>query len=539
MATCSSCRAFTNGGVVSNIDTYRWDGGANGAFEPDPHRLLPTAADCKTTGANDNSLRDRQLRNESRPHGRQQQTSKNGEAGQSLRSRAEFFEGGLNLTATGDSAASVSTRSWSDTRSSAESLTATLFDYSLGHLGRVRVDHLSRLRASRGPTTDSGVGHDRRSYRQRQPHRHWNLDVQRDDHVEHLSGPLGLATTSNCFSGGGAGRIASSGSQRSWQSVRLEPAVTITSAGRYCWRAVFSGDSGAGVPASSDARASECFQITPRQPTLSTTAVDANGDPIGTTAQTLGSTIYDKATLGNTANQPGSGGPTGSNGSINPTVAGAAAAGTITFKLYGPDADGVIADQAACTALPLATGFPPAGISVNVSGNNTYGGPPTVGFQPASPGFYYWKAEYSGNLPNTLTATHNGDCTASAEKVEILQLQPAISTAQSFVPNDSATITVAGGAGDLAGSVVFKLYVNDADCSGAAAYTTNPAISIASGTGSGTSRTVVSNNTTSYSTTGTTFHWVVEYTNTNPGHKNVTSACGVEHSSITIDNDGP
>ena len=22
--------AFTNGGVVSNIDTYRWDGGANG-----------------------------------------------------------------------------------------------------------------------------------------------------------------------------------------------------------------------------------------------------------------------------------------------------------------------------------------------------------------------------------------------------------------------------------------------------------------------------------------------------------------------------
>ena len=518
---------FTGGGDVSTVNVYRWNGGANGVLGETP---VASGVDCRsgTTGTDDPACG---AANRA-PITTSWQTAaftQNPKVGNTVPT-AQFFEAGINLTDENLGGKCFNTF-LADTRSSAE-LTATLFDFSGGQLGQCTSGTVTTPSITT-PTLIPASG---------------TLSVTDSATVTvtgvttfsgtvsfHLCGPS--ATQTLCSTGGvavGAAKpVTTSG-----QTV-VSDSATITSAGHYCWRADFSGDSGAGVPASSDARASECFQITPRQPTLSTTAVDANGDPIGTTAQTLGSTIYDKATLGNTANQPGSGGPTGSNGSINPTVAGAAAAGTITFKLYGPDADGVIADQAACTALPLATGFPPAGISVNVSGNNTYGGPPTVGFQPASPGFYYWKAEYSGNLPNTLTATHNGDCTASAEKVEILQLQPAISTAQSFVPNDSATITVAGGAGDLAGSVVFKLYVNDADCSGAAAYTTNPAISIASGTGSGTSRTVVSNNTTSYSTTGTTFHWVVEYTNTNPGHKNVTSACGVEHSSITIDNDGP
>ncbi len=105
----------------------------------------------------------------------------------------------------------------------------------------------------------------------------------------------------------------------------------------------------------------------------------------------------------------------------------------------------------------------------------------------------------------------------------IISLQPTIATAQSFVPNDSATITVAAGGGDLAGNVVFKLYVNDATCTGAAAYT-SPPIAITGGTGSTLSKTVLSNNTTSYGATGTTFHWVVEYTSTNPAHQAVTSA---------------
>ena len=109
-------------------------------------------------------------------------------------------------------------------------------------------------------------------------------------------------------------------------------------------------------------------------------------------------------------------------------------------------------------------------------------------------------------------------------------------TAQNFVPNNSATITVAdSGAGDLAGTVTFNLYVNDTDCSGTAAYTSD-AIDITTGSGSGTSRTVMSANAQAYDTDGTTFSWVVDFDSTNQAHLDVSSPCTNETSSITIDN---
>lgn len=112
-------------------------------------------------------------------------------------------------------------------------------------------------------------------------------------------------------------------------------------------------------------------------------------------------------------------------------------------------------------------------------------------------------------------------------------VQTAITTAQSFVPNDSATVTAPAGKGDLVGNVVFKLYDN-ATCSGTALYDSGN-VSIAGGTGTGLSRTVSSANTTAY-TTNKTFSWLVTYTSTNTGHLGVTSVCNDEKSSITIDN---
>lgn len=113
-------------------------------------------------------------------------------------------------------------------------------------------------------------------------------------------------------------------------------------------------------------------------------------------------------------------------------------------------------------------------------------------------------------------------------------LQPTITTAQRFVPNDSATVRVGSAdRGDLAGTVVFKLFNNTA-CSGTPLYTSG-AISIASGTGSGTTRTVRSSNTRAFSTS-MTFSWLVTFTSTNSGHLDVTSICDDEHSSIAIDN---
>ena len=75
----------------------------------------------------------------------------------------------------------------------------------------------------------------------------------------------------------------------------VSPTAYVTSVGRYCWRAVFSGDSANGIPGSSDSSASECFTVNPVTPTLATTA----GPDIN-----LGGTLSDSATLGGTATQP-------------------------------------------------------------------------------------------------------------------------------------------------------------------------------------------------------------------------------------------
>ena len=111
-------------------------------------------------------------------------------------------------------------------------------------------------------------------------------------------------------------------------------------------------------------------------------------------------------------------------------------------------------------------------------------------------------------------------------------LPTSISTAQRFVPNDSATLTVASGQGNLAGNVVFKLYTSSTSCAGEAVYTSDP-VPVAGAS----PQTVSSNNTVAY-TVSTGFSWLVTYTSTNTGHAGVISNC-VEHSSLTINNNGP
>jgi hypothetical protein len=52
----------------------------------------------------------------------------------------------------------------------------------------------------------------------------------------------------------------------------LSPTAYVTSAGRYCWRATFSGDSANGIPSSSDSSSSECFTVNPVR------RIERNGD---------------------------------------------------------------------------------------------------------------------------------------------------------------------------------------------------------------------------------------------------------------------
>lgn len=334
----------------------------------------------------------------------------------------------------------------------------------------------------------------------------------------YLCGPIDDPDT--CDSGGAL--ISSHNVSNTDTQPFVSDSANLTSVGRYCWRGEFTSDTD-GVPNATDSSAGECFEVKPVTPSLDTNAVDSEGN-----AQTadvpFGNAVYDKAVLGGTANQPGTNGPEATYPTINATD-GAAADGSITFTLYGPGD---------CTTVASGTGDNPE-TGVAVTGDGSYF---SSGFTPDSPGDFHWVASYSGSSPNTNGTDHNTACNDTDEDVTVQQLQPTMDTEQEFVPNDSATITVGAGAGDLAGSVVFKLYVDDTDCSETPAYTsTAQAVSDTDDAGdTSLSDTVSSDNAVAYKVNGTTFSWVAEFTSTTNAHQDVTSGCGNETSSITVDN---
>lgn len=277
------------------------------------------------------------------------------------------------------------------------------------------------------------------------------------------------------------------------------PTAYVTSVGRYCWRATFSGDSANGIPSSSDSRATECFTVNPVTPALSTTA-----GPGGT----LGSAVTDSAALSGTATQP-------ADPVINLTGAGGAAAGgTITFTLYGPDD---------CTTLAHTSA------AVTVSGDGSYS-TPAPSFVPTATGTYSWVATYSGSSPNTNGATHNTDCSDPLEDVTLTSVASSLTSAQSWVPNDAVTIAAPpAGSGALAGTVSFALYAS-ADCTGTALYSATRSVS---GT---TAQTVTTSNTTAQTASGS-FSWQVAYDSTNPAQRDIPASCH-ETSSLTVSNGG-
>jgi hypothetical protein len=553
--------------------------------------------------------------------------------------QGEFYEGAINLSALGlggECFANV----LSETRAST-STTSVLKDFVLGGFGECgsRITTVPSVGAggvSIGTGTVGGVT-DSATIAVTGTNT-WTGTLQYT-----LCGPFTAASTTNCSTGGTAIGSAVTVNQGTAMPVVSTPAATVSSAGRYCWRADFTSGTD-GVPNASDpadaTATNECFTVNPLRAGVTTTA---------SASVAIGSAIDDTAHLTGTANQPGT--PV-----INPTTVGAAAGGTITFRLYGPDdatcataietsvvnvsgnndytassgtltgtlgsltptsagtyrwianysgdAPNTLANTAnACNGTnesvivtpnnpaisTVATSAPPTGSPlgtaiddtahltgtankpngsaatgtitftlygpndatcstaietsvVNVSGDGFYSASTgtlsgTLGsLTPTLAGTYRWIAAYSGDLPNTTSVS--GSCNDTGEASLLIQLSPSISTVQTFVPNDSARVQVGSGAGNLAGNVDFKLFVNNATCAtnvSAAVYDSGN-IEITTGTGTGTDRTVKSNNTTAYGTNGTTFNWLVTYASTNAGQTSVTSACTTEHSSISVNN---
>lgn len=277
------------------------------------------------------------------------------------------------------------------------------------------------------------------------------------------------------------------------------PTAYVTSAGRYCWRSEWPGDAGAGIAPASESAATECFTVNPVTPTLST---DAGPGVV------LGGTVTDVATLSGTATQP-------ANPVINLTgTAGPAASGTITFMLYGPSDD-------ACGSLAHTSA------GVTVSGDDDYSTPDPQ-FEPTAIGDYHWVAVYSGSSPNTNGVTHNAACDDPAEDVTVSDVPSTLTTAQSWVPNDSATVSAPAG-GPLDGTVTFEFFDNG-DCTGEPVWSEDVPVSGASPQTAGTS------NEEAVESTGE-FSWRVTWDSDNPAQRDIPSSCD-EVSDLTIDNGG-
>jgi hypothetical protein len=115
------------------------------------------------------------------------------------------------------------------------------------------------------------------------------------------------------------------------------------------------------------------------------------------------------------------------------------------------------------------------------------------------------------------------------EDVVVNTVPSSLTSAQSWVPNDSVTVTAPAGSGNLAGTVSFALYAS-ADCSGTAIYSTTVSISGAS------PKTASTSNTTAQTASGS-FSWKVSYDSTNQAQRDIPDSCH-ETSGLTITNGG-
>jgi hypothetical protein len=278
---------------------------------------------------------------------------------------------------------------------------------------------------------------------------------------------------SECASGGtqvGAVKSLSSGAASS-------DSFTPKQTGSYCFRAEYGGDGS--YQGSKDGSTTECFMV--NKAASSTKTTPSSGSIV------LGEALTDKA------NVSGLGGefpaPTGS----------------VTFFVCGPGAS------------ECASG----GTQVGAVKSLSSGAASSDSFTPKQTGSYCFRAEYGGD--GSYQGSKDGSTT---ECFTVVKLNSTISTAQSWTPQDTATIDHSGG------SVVFTLLKNVTDpatCTGGTTVygPTSPIPVIdqsKDGSGPFTASTSSTTPVTSVSS-GDTYYWRAEYASGDESHKDVTSNC--------------
>jgi hypothetical protein len=483
---------FSNGGTTSTINVYEWNPACTktgvtvgGHTCGDANLLLLAGSNSAKCAATNQNPGDQfcGLVNPSTITMPWSFTDKSGTPNNGALN-GEFYEGGVNLSSLGLADRCFSSVA-AETRSST-STTATLKDFTLGKLGSCNA-HLTTHESTGGSTsigTGSASVSDQATVTVNGVST-WTGTLQFS-----LQGPIGsaLETTQNI---GGPITVTNA----TTQPVQSNTA-TVTAVGNYCWHATFTSGT-TGVPNASDDGTNECFTVTPVTPTLAT---HAGAGPVH-----LGDPITDTATLNGTANKPGT-------PAINPTTAGGPAGGTITFTAYGPNN---------CTTVAFTSS------AVPVSGDGTYG---PVSFTPTAPGTYHWAATYTGDPPNTNGTSHNLDCSDTSENVTVTDTT-ASTSAQTWLPNDSATVTSAGGAA-LNGTLSVQLYTGD-NCGATSGSAVSGQLYQRTLTNASSPASLTTNNTTFTVSASSSVSWLVTFTSTDP---NVAGSSHCESTSLTITN---
>jgi hypothetical protein len=252
---------------------------------------------------------------------------------------------------------------------------------------------------------------------------------------------------------------------------------TPTAAGTYYWTASYTGDANTNTKgiSSSCGDANESSVVGKNSPSITTTLSD---DTIA-----VGDSIHDSATL---------------------SGASANAGGTVTYTVY--------------TDSSCSQGARDAGTKTVTNGTV----PDSNTLQFDDRGDFYWQASYSGDI-------NNGAATSvcTSEHLVVGKAPSTLDTAQSFYPNDEATLSATAG-GAPTGNVTFTLFDNSS-CTGTPLY--GPVSDDLDGNGKATTT-----NTTFAISADKTVYWKVEY----PGDaKHLAVSSCTENTVLDINNGSP
>jgi hypothetical protein len=312
---------------------------------------------------------------------------------------------------------------------------------------------------------------------------------------------------SSCSSGGtniGTGSLSGSGATASATSPDVNTSASPLTPGRYCFRAEWPGDTnypGALTEFGGATGTNECFTVQTIPTTTTTTPSPGSG---GTT--TFGTQVTDHAIV--QATQSGDGTPTG----------------TVTFFICNPSQT----SGGACPTGGTQVGSPVDTVAVGGS-NPPSSSADSIAITANQTGTWCWRAVYTPGGANGSNYTGSSDAT-SGECFTVTDTTSAAS-AQTWVPNDTATITATAGA-PLNGTLTIQLFTG-ASCAAGSEVSGQTYHKTLTNATSAADRTLTTNNTTFTVSTSTAVSWLVTFTSTD---NNVGGSSHCESTSLTITN---